>query len=99
MLLDKFENAALWAAGLFQKSIGIYRTDNFVYAVELQKRINEYRETNKSIYDLNRNTFPEIIDQINSDFNLKDKLLIGEIGTMDGTVEIISTADKIIRPN
>ncbi len=32
-------------------------------------------------------------------FGIKDKLLIGEIGTMDGTVEIMSTADKIIRPN
>lgn len=32
-------------------------------------------------------------------FDLKDKLLIGEIGTMDGTVEIMSTADRIIRPN
>jgi hypothetical protein len=32
-------------------------------------------------------------------FDLKDKLLIGEIGTMDGTVEIMSVADKIIRPN
>ena len=32
-------------------------------------------------------------------FGLKDKLLIGEVGTMDGTVEIISIADKIIRPN
>ena len=32
-------------------------------------------------------------------FDLKDKLLIGEIGTIDGTVEIMSVADKIIRPN
>lgn len=32
-------------------------------------------------------------------FGLKDKLLIGEIGTMDGTVEIMSIADRIIRPN
>ena len=32
-------------------------------------------------------------------FRLKDKLLIGGIGTMDGTVEIMSTADRIIRPN
>ena len=32
-------------------------------------------------------------------FDLKDKLLIGEIGTMDGTVEIMSIADRIIRPN
>ena len=32
-------------------------------------------------------------------FGLKDKLLIGEIGTMDGTVEIMSIADRIIKPN
>lgn len=32
-------------------------------------------------------------------FNLEDKLLIGEVGTMDGTVEIMSIADRIIRPN
>lgn len=32
-------------------------------------------------------------------FGLKDKLLIGEIGTMDGTVEIMLIADRIIRPN
>jgi selenium metabolism protein YedF len=30
--------------------------------------------------------------------NLRDKLLIGEIGTMDQTVQIMSQADKIIRP-
>ena len=30
-------------------------------------------------------------------FGLKNKLLIGEIGTMDGTVEIMSTADRIIK--
>lgn len=89
MLLDKFENAALWAAGLFQKSIGIYRTDNFVYAVELQKRINEYRETNKNIYDLNRNTFPEIIDQINSDFNLKDKFVVTNLQNPGASFKVI----------
>jgi len=32
-------------------------------------------------------------------FGLNDKLLIGEVGAMDGTVEIMSKADKIIRPN
>ena len=32
-------------------------------------------------------------------FDLEDKLLIGEIGTMDGTVKIMSIADMIIRPN
>lgn len=32
-------------------------------------------------------------------FGIRDKLLIGEIGTMDGTVEIMTKADKIIRPN
>lgn len=32
-------------------------------------------------------------------FGLNDKLLIGEVGTMDGTVEIMSIADRIIRPN
>jgi len=30
---------------------------------------------------------------------LRDKLLIGEIGTMDGTVEVMTKADKIIKPN
>lgn len=30
---------------------------------------------------------------------LRDKLLIGEIGNMDSTVQIMTTADKIIRPN
>ncbi|MBU0693023.1 sulfurtransferase-like selenium metabolism protein YedF [bacterium] len=28
----------------------------------------------------------------------RDKLLIGEVGTMDMTVQIMTTADKIIRP-
>ncbi len=32
-------------------------------------------------------------------FELNDKLLIGEIGTMDETVKIMSAADRIIRPN
>lgn len=32
-------------------------------------------------------------------FSLNDKLLIGEVGTMDGTVEIMSIADRVIRPN
>ena len=32
-------------------------------------------------------------------FGLIDKLLIGEICTMDGTVKIMSNADNIIRPN
>jgi len=31
-------------------------------------------------------------------FKLKDKLLIGEIGTMEQTVKLMATADKIIRP-
>ena len=30
---------------------------------------------------------------------LRDELLIGDIGTMDDTVRIMTTADKIIRPN
>ena len=30
--------------------------------------------------------------------NRRDKLLIGDIGTMDMTVQIMTTADKIIRP-
>ncbi len=30
---------------------------------------------------------------------LRDKLLIGEVGTMDGTVKVMTQADKIIRPN
>lgn len=33
------------------------------------------------------------------DFHKKrDDLLIGEIGSMDGTVQVMATADKIIRP-
>jgi hypothetical protein len=32
-------------------------------------------------------------------FGLKDKLLVGEIGAINGTAEIMSNADKIIRPN
>lgn len=32
-------------------------------------------------------------------FGIKDKLLIGEIGTMNGTVEIMSAADRVIKPN
>ena len=31
--------------------------------------------------------------------NMKEKLLIGEIGTMDMTIEVMATADKVIRPN
>lgn len=31
-------------------------------------------------------------------FDRKDKLLIGEVGTMDETVELLTTAEKIIRP-
>ena len=31
--------------------------------------------------------------------NKRDKLLIGQIGTMDQTVQIMAMADKIIRPN
>ena len=30
--------------------------------------------------------------------NRRDKLLIGEIGTMDMTVQVMTTADKIIHP-
>jgi hypothetical protein len=32
-------------------------------------------------------------------FGLNDKLLVSEIGAINGTVEIMSNADKIIRPN
>ena len=32
-------------------------------------------------------------------YNLKEKLQIGEIGTMDMAVEIMATADKVIKPN
>ncbi|MCA9735955.1 MAG: sulfurtransferase-like selenium metabolism protein YedF [Deferribacteres bacterium] len=32
-------------------------------------------------------------------YKKRDKLLLGVIGTMDGTVEIMFTADKVIRPN
>jgi hypothetical protein len=28
----------------------------------------------------------------------RDKLLLGQIGTMDRTIEVMTTADKIIRP-
>ena len=31
--------------------------------------------------------------------NLKEELIIGEIGTMDKTIEIMSQATKVIRPN
>ncbi len=31
-------------------------------------------------------------------FNVRDKLLIGEVGTMDMTVAVMATADKVIRP-
>ena len=31
--------------------------------------------------------------------NMREKLLIGEIGTMDMTIEVMATADKVIRPN
>lgn len=31
--------------------------------------------------------------------NVVDKLIIGKIGTMDETVELMTSADKIIRPN
>jgi selenium metabolism protein YedF len=31
--------------------------------------------------------------------DLTDKLLIGEIGNMESTVQIMTTADKIIQPN
>ena len=31
-------------------------------------------------------------------YNLRDKLLIGEVGTMDMTVQALATADRIIRP-
>ncbi len=31
--------------------------------------------------------------------NMRKKLLIGEIGTMDMTIEVMATADKVIRPN
>ena len=30
--------------------------------------------------------------------NLRDKLLIGQVGTMDMTVSIMANADKVIRP-
>ncbi len=30
--------------------------------------------------------------------NKRDEVLIGEIGTMDGTVQIMAMADKVIRP-
>jgi len=30
--------------------------------------------------------------------NLKDKLLVGEVGTMPMTVQIMGTADRIIKP-
>jgi len=29
---------------------------------------------------------------------LRDKLLIGEVGTMDMTVQLLATADRVIRP-
>ena len=32
-------------------------------------------------------------------YNLEEKLQIGEIGTMDMAVEIMATADKVIKPN
>lgn len=31
-------------------------------------------------------------------YGLRDELLIGEVGTMDGTVQIMATAERIIRP-
>ena len=31
-------------------------------------------------------------------FNVKDKLLIGQIGTMDMTIAVMANADKVIRP-
>jgi selenium metabolism protein YedF len=31
-------------------------------------------------------------------YNLRDKLLIGEVGTMDMSVQALATADRIIRP-
>ncbi len=31
--------------------------------------------------------------------NVREKLQIGEIGSMDMTVEIMATADKVIKPN
>lgn len=31
-------------------------------------------------------------------FNRRDKLLIGQVGTMDQTVQVMATADRIIRP-
>lgn len=31
-------------------------------------------------------------------YNVRDKLLIGEVGTMDMTVAIMAKADKVIRP-
>ena len=31
--------------------------------------------------------------------NLRDKLLIGEIGNMEDTIQVMTIADKIIRPN
>jgi selenium metabolism protein YedF len=31
-------------------------------------------------------------------YHLRDKLLIGEVGTMDMTVQVLATADRIIRP-
>ncbi len=32
-------------------------------------------------------------------YDRRDKLLIGEVGSMEMTVEVMATADKIIRPN
>jgi selenium metabolism protein YedF len=31
-------------------------------------------------------------------FNLRQALLIGEVGTMDGTVKVMAEADRVIRP-
>ncbi|MDD4857761.1 MAG: sulfurtransferase-like selenium metabolism protein YedF [Candidatus Krumholzibacteria bacterium] len=31
-------------------------------------------------------------------YNIREKLLIGQVGTMDQTVQIMGAADKIIRP-
>ena len=75
MLDRKIDFNKEYIAGLLQKSIGIYKSREKVFVVEVQKRIRKIVEKKSKVYVIKRNGFSAIIPQIIKDFNVNETLI------------------------